>query len=173
MTSCAVVPLWTYLITKVTILGKKIGRKTPVHFEIKNEADQGPKCTFFFILNLGGVEGWKKTQKFYFFLGCKHGQNKLNTFVPHCLNAKLCYCTQVKPCMMMILTGITRINDIIVISSDHNTNDVPSTWQGIRDACGSTRLSNNIRFVHFIVHKLEIRMKMYKFLFTNKQFCLY
>ena len=35
----------------------KIERKTPVHFEIKNEADQGPKCTFFFILNLGGVEG--------------------------------------------------------------------------------------------------------------------
>ena len=105
----------------------KIERKTPVHFEIKNEADQGPKCTFFFILNLGGVEGRKGTQKLYFFLGCKHGQNKLNTFVPHCLYAKLCYCTQVKPCMTMILTGITGINDLIVISSDRNTNDFPST----------------------------------------------
>ena len=105
----------------------KIERKTPVHFEIKNEADQGPKCTFFFILNLEGVEGRKGTQKLYFFLGCKHGQNKLNTFVPHCLYAKLCYCTQVKPCMTMILTGITGINDLIVISSDRNTNDFPST----------------------------------------------
>ena len=40
-------------------------------------------------------------------------QKCLNTFVPHCLNAKLCNCTQVKPCMMMILTEITGINDII------------------------------------------------------------
>ena len=42
-------------------------------------------------------------------------QKCLNTFVPHCLNAKLCYCTQVKPCMTMILTEITGINDIHVI----------------------------------------------------------
>ena len=40
-------------------------------------------------------------------------QKCLNTFVPHCLNAKLCYCTQVKPCMMMLLTKIIGINDII------------------------------------------------------------
>ena len=38
-----------------------------------------------------------------------------NTFVPHCVNAKLCYCTQVKPCMTMILTEITEINDIIML----------------------------------------------------------
>ena len=41
----------------------KIERKTPVHFEIKNEDDQGPKCTFFFILNFGGVEGRKRGLK--------------------------------------------------------------------------------------------------------------
>ena len=42
-------------------------------------------------------------------------QKCLNTFVPHCLNAKLCNCTQVKPCMTMILTEITGITDIHVI----------------------------------------------------------
>ena len=42
-------------------------------------------------------------------------QKHLNTFVPRCLNAKLCNCTQVKPCMTMILTEITGINDIIML----------------------------------------------------------
>ena len=42
-------------------------------------------------------------------------QKCLNTFVPHCVNAKLCNCTQVKPCMTMMLTEITGINDIIVL----------------------------------------------------------
>ena len=39
----------------------------------------------------------------------------VNTFVPHCLNAKLCYCTQVEPCMTLILTEIKGINDIIML----------------------------------------------------------
>ena len=38
----------------------------------------------------------------------------VNTFVPHCLNAKLCYCTRVQPCMTLILTEIKGINDIIM-----------------------------------------------------------
>ena len=38
-----------------------------------------------------------------------------NTFVPHCLNAKLCYCTQAEPCMTLILTEIKGINDIIML----------------------------------------------------------
>ena len=42
-------------------------------------------------------------------------QKCLNTFVPHCLNAKLSYYTQVKSCMTMILTEITGINDIIML----------------------------------------------------------
>ena len=37
----------------------------------------------------------------------------LNTFVPNCLNAKLCYCTRVGHCMTMILNEIKGINDII------------------------------------------------------------
>ena len=37
----------------------------------------------------------------------------VNTFVPHSLNAKLCYCTKVEPCMTLILTEIKGINDII------------------------------------------------------------
>ena len=39
----------------------------------------------------------------------------VNTFVPLCLNAKLCYCTQVEPCMTLILTEIKGINDIIML----------------------------------------------------------
>ena len=39
----------------------------------------------------------------------------VNTFVPHYLNAKLCYCTQVEPCMTLILTEIKGINDIIML----------------------------------------------------------
>ena len=39
--------------------------------------------------------------------------------------------------------------------SDHSTNDLPSTPQGILDARGSTRLSSDIRFVHSIVRKLQ------------------
>ena len=39
----------------------------------------------------------------------------VNTFVPHCLNAKLCYCTQVEPCMTLILTEIKGTNDIIML----------------------------------------------------------
>ena len=39
----------------------------------------------------------------------------VNTFVPHCLNAKLCYCTQVDSCMTLILTEIKGINDIIML----------------------------------------------------------
>ena len=141
MTSCAVVPLWTYLITKVTILEKiKLKEKPPFTLKSRLKMIKGQNVPFFFILNLKGVEGWKRTQIFHFFLGCKHGQNKLNTFVPHCLNAKLCYCTQVKPCMTMKLTEITGINDLIVISRDHNTNAFPSTWQGIRNAHGRTRV---------------------------------
>ena len=34
---------------------------------------------------------------------------------PTCLNAKLCYCTQVEPCMTLILTEIKGINDIIML----------------------------------------------------------
>ena len=45
----------------------KIERKTPVHFEIKNEDDQGPKCTFFFIVNLGELEGLKGDSKILFY----------------------------------------------------------------------------------------------------------
>ena len=39
----------------------------------------------------------------------------VNTFVPHCLNAKLCSCTQAEPCMTLILTEIKGINDIITL----------------------------------------------------------
>ena len=39
----------------------------------------------------------------------------VNTFVPHCLNAKLCYCTQVEPCMTLILTEIKGIIDIFTL----------------------------------------------------------
>ena len=39
----------------------------------------------------------------------------VNTFVRHCLNAKLCYCTQVEPCITLILTEIKGINDIIML----------------------------------------------------------
>ena len=39
----------------------------------------------------------------------------VNTFVPHCRNAKLCYCTQVEPCITLILTEIKGINDIIML----------------------------------------------------------
>ena len=39
----------------------------------------------------------------------------VNTFVPHCLNAKLCYCTRVGHCMTMILTEIKGINDLIML----------------------------------------------------------
>ena len=100
-------------------------------------------------------------------------QKCLNTFVPHCLNAKLCYCTQVKPCMTMILTEITGINDLIMLLAVTTTQMLSPRPDRVsaRDAHGSTRLSNNIHFVHFIVRKLEIRMKMYKFLLINKQFC--
>ena len=37
----------------------------------------------------------------------------VNTFVP--LKAKLYYCTQVEPCMKLILTEIKAINDIIML----------------------------------------------------------
>ena len=39
----------------------------------------------------------------------------VNTFVPHCLNAKLCYWTQVEPCITLILTEIKGISDIIML----------------------------------------------------------
>ena len=39
----------------------------------------------------------------------------LNTFVPHCLNAKLCYCTRAEHCMTITLTEIKGINNIIVL----------------------------------------------------------
>ena len=39
----------------------------------------------------------------------------VNTFVPHCLYAKLCYCTQVELCMTLILTEIKGINDIMML----------------------------------------------------------
>ena len=39
----------------------------------------------------------------------------VNTFVPHCLNAKLCYCTQVERRMTLILTELKGINDIIML----------------------------------------------------------
>ena len=38
----------------------------------------------------------------------------VNTFVPHCLNAKLSYCTQVEPFMTLILPEIKGISDIIM-----------------------------------------------------------
>ena len=40
----------------------------------------------------------------------------------------------------------------------------------IRNVRGSTRLSNDIRFVHFSLRILQIRTKLYKLLFINKQF---
>ena len=42
-------------------------------------------------------------------------RKSVSTFVPHCLNAKLCYCTEVEPCMTLILTEIRGINDIIML----------------------------------------------------------
>ena len=40
----------------------------------------------------------------------------------------------------------------------------------IRNVRGSTRLSNDIRVVHFTLRILQIRTKLYKLLFINKQF---
>ena len=116
----------------------KIEGKTPVHFEIKNEDDQGPKCTFFSSLIWEGWRAERGLKNSVFSLAVNMDRINSTLLSLTVWIQKLCYCTQVKPCMMMILTGITGINDIIVISSDHNTNDFPSTWQGIRDAHGST-----------------------------------
>ena len=45
----------------------KIERKTPVHFEIKNEDDQGPKCTFFFHPSFERGGGLKEDSNIPFF----------------------------------------------------------------------------------------------------------
>ena len=42
-------------------------------------------------------------------------QKCLNTFVPHCLKAKVCYCTRVGHCITMIRTEIKGINDLIMV----------------------------------------------------------
>ena len=39
-------------------------------------------------------------------------QKCVNTFVPHCLNAKLCYCRHVEHCVTMTLTEIKAIKVI-------------------------------------------------------------
>ena len=40
---------------------------------------------------------------------------KTQIHISDSLNAKLCYCTQVDPCITLILTEIKGINDIIVL----------------------------------------------------------
>ena len=68
-------------------------------------------------LILGG-RGWGRQGKGISISTMQKGailQKCVNTFVPHCLNAKLCYCTQVQPCMTLILTEIKRINDMIML----------------------------------------------------------
>ena len=42
-------------------------------------------------------------------------QKRVDIFFPHCLNAKLCFCTHVEHCMRIILTEIKGINDNYVI----------------------------------------------------------
>ena len=67
-------------------------------------------------LILGG-RGWGRQGKGISISTMQKGailQNCVNTLVPHCLNAKLCYCTQVERCMTLILTEIKGINDIIM-----------------------------------------------------------
>ena len=41
--------------------------------------------------------------------------NNVQQALTTCLNAKLCYCTQVEPCITLILTEIKGINDIIML----------------------------------------------------------
>ena len=75
---------------------------------------KGLKCSIGF-----GERGWGYTEEGHRYVHYMEKeailQKCLNTFVTHCVNAKLCNCTQVKPCMTMILTEITGINDIIML----------------------------------------------------------
>ena len=59
-------------------------------------------------LILGG-KGWGTQGKGISIFTMQKGailRKSVNTFVSHCLNAKLCYCIQVGPCMTLILTEI-------------------------------------------------------------------
>ena len=74
---------------------------------------EGPKYNIDF-----GGRGWGRQGKGISISTMQKGailRKCVNTFVPHCLNAKLCYCTQVEPCMTLILTEIKGINDIIML----------------------------------------------------------
>ena len=65
-----------------------------------------------------GARGWGRQGKGISISTMQKGailRNCVNTFVPHCLNVKLCYCTQVEPCITPILTEIKGINDIIML----------------------------------------------------------
>ena len=81
--------------------------------EVKKRLE-GPK----FNIDFGGGRGWGRQGKGIGISTIQKGailRKCVNTFVPHCLNAKLCYCTQVEPCMTLILTVIKEIKDIIML----------------------------------------------------------
>ena len=68
-------------------------------------------------LNLGG-RGWGRQGKGISISTMQKGailRKCVNNFVPHCLNATLCYCTQVEPRMTLILAEIKGINYIIML----------------------------------------------------------
>ena len=83
--------------------------------EVKKRLE-GPK----FNIDFGGrgSRGWGRQGKGISISTMQKGailRKCVNTFVPHCLNAKLCYCKQVEPRMTLILTEIKGINDIIML----------------------------------------------------------
>ena len=66
----------------------------------------------------GGGRGWGRQEKGISISTMQKGailRECVDTFVPDCLNAKLCYCTQVDPCITLILPEIKGIDDIIML----------------------------------------------------------
>ena len=55
-------------------------------------------------------------------------QKRVDIFFPHCLNAKLCFCTHVERCMRIILTEIKGMNDNYVIGGVTLTYSRPNYW---------------------------------------------
>ena len=69
-------------------------------------------------IDFGGGRGWGRQGKGISISTVQKGgilRECVDTFVPDCLNAKLCYCTQVDPCITLILTEIKGIDDIIML----------------------------------------------------------
>ena len=81
--------------------------------EVK-ERLEGPKYN----IDFGGGRGWGKQGKGVGMPPMQKGtilRKCLDTFAPHCLNAKLCYCTRVGHCITMIIIEIKGINDLIML----------------------------------------------------------